>query len=82
MAAAAGAPAPFAVPLWLLKLTMPFLAEVLSVRLALSTARARTELGWTPRFPTTRDGLADVVRRIEHGTTQAAGVRMQESVAR
>jgi nucleoside-diphosphate-sugar epimerase len=64
LAAAAGAPPPFGVPLWLLKATMPYLADVLTMRLPLSNRRAQAALGWRPQFSTTREGLEDVVRRL------------------
>lgn len=53
-----GAPAPRAVPAWLIKLMMPYRARMLSMRLPLSNAKARAELGWRPKFPTFRDGLS------------------------
>jgi nucleoside-diphosphate-sugar epimerase len=31
---------------------------MLSMRLPLSNAKARAELGWRPKFPTFRDGLS------------------------
>jgi nucleoside-diphosphate-sugar epimerase len=50
--------APRAVPLWVPRLLMPYFARILAVRLPLSNARARAELGWRPSYPTVRDGLA------------------------
>jgi nucleoside-diphosphate-sugar epimerase len=58
MADYTGAPAPRAVPAWLIKLMMPYRARMLSMRLPLSNAKARAELGWRPKFPTFRDGLS------------------------
>jgi nucleoside-diphosphate-sugar epimerase len=57
LAAAAGAPAPIAVPLWLPRLIAPYTARVLSLRLALSNAKARADLGWRPRYATMSEGL-------------------------
>jgi len=57
-AAAIGAPRPFTVPLWLVRLAAPVAAELMSVRLPLSNARARAELGWTPRVSTVGEGFA------------------------
>jgi nucleoside-diphosphate-sugar epimerase len=54
----AGAPAPLAVPAWLPRLFAPYLALITSMRLPLSNAKARADLGWRPAFPTWRDGLA------------------------
>jgi nucleoside-diphosphate-sugar epimerase len=58
MANYTGAPAPRAVPAWLIRLLMPYRARMLSMRLPLSNARARAELGWRPMFPTFGDGLS------------------------
>ncbi len=58
-----GAPHPIAVPLWLLRLVSPYLARVLAIRLPLSNARARAELGWRPRYPNVRAGLSQTLRR-------------------
>jgi nucleoside-diphosphate-sugar epimerase len=58
-----GAPRPFAVPLWLPKLVAPYMAGFMSIRLPLSNARARAELGWRPMYPTWRDGLAALDER-------------------
>jgi nucleoside-diphosphate-sugar epimerase len=56
-----GAPKPFAIPSWLPKLLAPYLAQVLSVRLPLSNAKARAELGWRPRYPTIREGYSSAL---------------------
>lgn len=53
-----GAPRPFAVPAWLPRMLSPFMARITSVRLPLSNAKARAELGWRPAYPTMREGLA------------------------
>ena len=58
-----GSPAPFTVPAWLPRLISPYLARVTAVRLPLSNARARTELGWQPVYATLQDGLADMFRK-------------------
>jgi nucleoside-diphosphate-sugar epimerase len=60
MAEQAGAPPPFAVPAWLPRLLAPYMALMTSMRLPLSNERARAELGWSPAFPTSRDGLAQM----------------------
>ena len=59
----AGAPRPFAVPAWLPRLLMPYLARLLELKLPLSNARAKAELGWRPKFPTMREGVSDMFRR-------------------
>ncbi len=58
LAARTGAPKPFAVPSWIPRLLSPYMARITSVRLPLSNARAKAELGWRPAYPTMRDGLA------------------------
>jgi nucleoside-diphosphate-sugar epimerase len=64
LAAAAGAPPPFAVPAWLPRLLTPYMARLLEIRLPLSNAKASAELGWRPRYPTIREGLAQVFARV------------------
>jgi nucleoside-diphosphate-sugar epimerase len=61
LAARAGAPPPIAVPGWVPRLLSPYMARLLSVRLPLSNARARDELGWAPAYPTWREGLAQML---------------------
>jgi nucleoside-diphosphate-sugar epimerase len=63
LAAAAGAPRPLAVPAWLLRLAMPFMAAMVSLRVPLSNELAGRDLGWRPAFPTIQEGLAHTVRR-------------------
>jgi nucleoside-diphosphate-sugar epimerase len=56
-----GAPRPFAIPSWIPRLLAPYMARVLSVRLPLSNAKARAELGWRPMYPSIREGLSTVM---------------------
>jgi nucleoside-diphosphate-sugar epimerase len=63
LAEAAGAPRPFAIPEWLLRLAMPYLAYVVTQRQPLTNAKARAELGWRPTYPTIREGLAQTMAR-------------------
>jgi nucleoside-diphosphate-sugar epimerase len=56
-----GAPRPIEVPAWLPRLVAPYMAKIVSLRLPLSNARARAELGWRPMYPTMRDGLRQTV---------------------
>lgn len=58
-----GAGRPLTVPAWLPKLIAPYLARITSLRIPLSNASARADLGWTPAYPTYREGLRDVVVR-------------------
>ena len=59
----AGSPPPLRVPAWLPRLVAPYMARVTAIRMPLSNARAKAELGWAPRYPTFREGLADMFRR-------------------
>jgi 2-alkyl-3-oxoalkanoate reductase len=58
-----GSPRPRHVPAWLPRLLAPYMARVMSVRMPLSNARARAELGWSPKYPTMHEGLAEMFRR-------------------
>jgi nucleoside-diphosphate-sugar epimerase len=62
VAASAGAPKPIAVPYWLPRLVAPYMARMLALRLPLSNAKARAELGWRPSFPTIHEGLPPGMR--------------------
>jgi nucleoside-diphosphate-sugar epimerase len=53
-----GVARPRALPLWVPRLLMPYFARFISARVPLSNAAARAELGWRPKYPTIRDGLA------------------------
>jgi len=57
LAATTGLPAPRSAPLWLAKIATPYAALFSNVSVRCSNAKAKRELGWTPRFPTIRDGL-------------------------
>ena len=52
-----GLPKPMNVPLWLLK-PMSYAHTVMSSRLRMSCAKAERELGWTPRYASSHEGLA------------------------
>jgi nucleoside-diphosphate-sugar epimerase len=58
-----GSAAPFKVPAWLPRLVAPYMARMTSIRMPLSNARAKVELGWKPDYPTLRDGLAQMFQR-------------------
>ncbi|HKE74883.1 MAG TPA: NAD(P)-dependent oxidoreductase [Acidimicrobiales bacterium] len=59
MAAALGTPAPRRVPRWAFRLAAPYVATfALDTTMRVSNAKAAAELGWRPRFPTYRDGVA------------------------
>lgn len=56
-----GAPGPFRVPIWLVRLVSPYAVISLTSRFPVSNAKARRELGWRPAYPTYREGLATLV---------------------
>jgi nucleoside-diphosphate-sugar epimerase len=55
-----GSAKPFRVPAWLPRLIAPYLAGMTSIRMPLSNEKAKAELGWNPKYPTMRDGLAQM----------------------
>jgi nucleoside-diphosphate-sugar epimerase len=57
-----GSTPPFRVPAWLPRLVAPYLARFTSIRMPLSNAKATAELGWRPKYPTMREGLAEMFR--------------------
>ena len=59
----AGSAPPRRVPAWLSRLVAPYLARVTAIRLPLSNARAKAELGWKPEYPTIEQGVAQMFRR-------------------
>lgn len=62
-AEAVGAPAPLRLPDAAFAVS-PYLGAVLTrASIGLDSTLARTELGWSPRFPSVREGLAAVVER-------------------
>jgi nucleoside-diphosphate-sugar epimerase len=63
LAEAVGAPRPFAVPSWLPRLVAPYMARMIALRLPLSNAKARADMGWRPAFPTIREGLRQTLSR-------------------
>jgi len=58
-----GSPAPVRVPGWLPRLIAPYMARMTSIRMPLSNTAAKSDLGWRPKYPTMRDGFADMFRR-------------------
>jgi len=58
----AGSRPPLRVPAWLPRLVAPYMARVTAIRMPLSNARAKAELGWEPKYPTIQDGIAQMFR--------------------
>ena len=63
IAAFSGSAPPRTVPVWLLRLVAPYMVRLVSMRMPLSNAKAKAELGWQPKYSTLHDGLAAVLRR-------------------
>jgi nucleoside-diphosphate-sugar epimerase len=58
LAQQAGAPEPRTMPLWLVRrFAGAYMTAALIGNLEMDNTRARTELGWTPAYPTIADGL-------------------------
>jgi nucleoside-diphosphate-sugar epimerase len=75
-ALATGAPRPIMLPRWLLSLAAPMGVTTIATRLPVSNARARSELGWRPQFPSYREGVAQLARELTSGSDNAlAGMR-------
>ena len=68
MARAAGAPPPRRLPGWMLRIAAPYVASmVVGTSMQVSNAKAKTELGWHPVFPTYREGVQAMVARAPAG---------------
>lgn len=59
----AGSAPPLRVPAWLPRLVAPYMARVMAIRMPLSNARAKAELGWQPKYPTIQQGVAQMFER-------------------
>jgi nucleoside-diphosphate-sugar epimerase len=68
MAAGFGAPPPRRVPHFLLRLMAPYIALVAAdTSMRVSNAKAKSELGWQPRFRNYREGIAAMVSEaVQH----------------
>ncbi|HEV8347092.1 MAG TPA: NAD(P)-dependent oxidoreductase [Vicinamibacterales bacterium] len=60
LASAAGAPPPRTAPAWLFRVLAPLMLEAMAVRMPLSNAKAKRELGWRLAHPTATDGLPGI----------------------
>jgi len=63
LAAATASPAPIRVPAWVPRLLTPYMARLTAIRMPLSNAAAKTELGWKLRYPTIDNGIGGLARR-------------------
>jgi nucleoside-diphosphate-sugar epimerase len=65
LAQSVGAPRPWAIPAWVMRLTAPFAAAAwLDTTLSVSNAKARRDLAWSPRFPSYREGIAHLATQL------------------
>ena len=70
MAKAFGAPRPVKLPTWLFRLAAPYVASFAAdASLQVSNAKAKAELGWSPKYPTYREGIAAAAAGLVSGTT-------------
>jgi nucleoside-diphosphate-sugar epimerase len=70
LAQAIGAPPPRTVPGWLLGLA-PYGAAMMTSTLRVSNAKAKADLGWEPRVPTYREGIARIASTLTAAPRQA-----------
>jgi nucleoside-diphosphate-sugar epimerase len=81
-AAALGERAPATVPIWLFRRSSPFSAEVLTATsVVVSNARAKSELGWTPRYPSYREGIAAAAKDAPETRVVTAGASRTSGAA-
>jgi nucleoside-diphosphate-sugar epimerase len=78
-----GAPKPFRIPGAIGRVVAPLLMADLDSRIPVSSAKAKRELEWTPRFPTYREGLREVATRLtsimpELGTARSGRSRSRD----
>lgn len=66
-ARAIGAPKPPRLPRWVARFAGAYAAAVINSELVVSNHKAKEELGWSPGFPSYREGWADVAERSETG---------------
>jgi nucleoside-diphosphate-sugar epimerase len=70
LARAIGAPEPRKIPLAFAKATASYGALLTTSTMSVSNAKAKRELGWTPRYRSIREGLPTVIDRV--GPRQAS----------
>ncbi len=65
LARAVGAPVPWSIPRWALRLAAPY-GEIFigETSLRVSNARAKSELGWVPSVPTYREGVQKIAQAL------------------
>jgi nucleoside-diphosphate-sugar epimerase len=59
MAEAYGAPSPRNLPRWMLRLAAPYVTSfAFDTSMRVSNAKAKADLGWSPKYPTYREGVS------------------------
>jgi len=58
-----GSRPPLRVPAWLPRLLAPYMARMTAIRMPLSNASAKADLGWQPKYSTIQQGVAQMFRR-------------------
>jgi len=67
-------PDPVQLPSWLLRTVAPFGSKLISeTSMWVSNARARSDLGWEPRYPSYTDAMTEARELRAHGAAVAAG---------
>jgi nucleoside-diphosphate-sugar epimerase len=56
---------PLSIPLWLLRLFVPYVAVCFSTRLRVSNRKAKSDLNWRPQFPSYLEGVSHVIAECE-----------------
>ena len=68
-----GAKQPFRLPIWIARIVAgEHLVVMMTQARAGSNAKARTELGWAPAFPSWRQGFSEIISRQTTGQRSAA----------
>jgi nucleoside-diphosphate-sugar epimerase len=62
LASALGMAEPRALPLWLVRLAAPMVAEFAAARMTLNHDGLTRDFGWRPAYPSVREGIAEVAR--------------------
>ncbi|MGH2795239.1 MAG: NAD-dependent epimerase/dehydratase family protein, partial [Actinomycetota bacterium] len=62
MASAIGARPPKSIPAGVAKAVMPYFVLAMTGTVTMSNAKAKSELGWKPRYPSVREGLSEMRR--------------------
>ena len=77
-----GAPRPVRMPRWLARIAAgKFVVEYLTANTETSNGRLKQDLGWTPKYPTYREGLRQVVEQLRRPPAAAPTARAASRTA-